>query len=205
MTLWTPNPKTVDPIPLCQRCGKLRRDWHRANRARLGVGWLHGVCCCGNPCETENPLTVTISNANSTACPCKTGSGTDRKNHSIDADGSYSVPFQSWPGGNVCTFLFQDNTGVLFKQDRYSSSDGSCSGSLLDTFEFAGIEILIQIYHPDNSIYRANVTRYGGGQSVFRFAPNPSVYFFGDSIPTEQNCSTSIGIGTEDSMLVVTR
>lgn len=63
MDLWTPNRKTIEPVPVCPRCGKPRhrqRIAERGDHRRYLPGWLHGVCCC---CGDELPVYISHSSS----------------------------------------------------------------------------------------------------------------------------------------------
>lgn len=123
--LWTPNPKTTASIPLCPRCGKLRRDWHRANYKRLGVGWLHGVCCCGG-CPPAT-ISITLSGFDANLCGCTNGSGFSYVQNSLSVDGTYVVGFDVTSGGRHIFGIADVQTGAFGNYTQYSSIN--CMGS----------------------------------------------------------------------------
>ena len=85
MELWTPNRKTIAPMPLCERCGGLTKAWVNANRHHSGfAGWFHGVCCC---CLKN--VDVTLFGVDAGLC---TLCDTDVLMSSLAVDGTYTVP-----------------------------------------------------------------------------------------------------------------
>jgi hypothetical protein len=59
MTLWTPNRKVLEPVPICRRCGGYqRRVADRLDFNRYVS--LHWVCCCGaGPCQSSLNVALT--------------------------------------------------------------------------------------------------------------------------------------------------
>jgi hypothetical protein len=139
--LWTPNPKTVAPVPLCPKCGKLRRSWHRENRQRMGVGWLHGVCCCSCECTSVDPmvdtqlqLTVSGADGNSTTSCYFTGNGVTYAIDNDDAsgfDGSYVLDYLDIFGG-AYRYRALTPEGTYGTTNLYYGEDTTCTAGVDD-------------------------------------------------------------------------
>ena len=226
--LWTPNPKTVDPIPLCQRCGGLRRDWHQANRARLGVGWLHGVCCCEEEvaCSADDhadSVDITLSGVDAAMCtgciqsafhtPGAQSSLRAGEFQTLTVDGTYSVGYSggvTLSGNNACYFAVHDETGaygsIRNRQNACHSGLGVYS-YLRATYEvyiyqsdgsIGRVEFLVS-YHLNPSIYPKDFWAFDSG------ILSVGAYGLGDSIPNGLTCSTSYnGAAADGGTAVVT-
>lgn len=197
MTLWTPNPKTVDPIPLCSRCGGLRRDWHRANRARLGVGWLHGVCCCG-PCGGG----IRIEFKNVTLCNAciSPSSGKLRVNGPFTLNGVYTVPFNQITG-SYCQYLSTLGSAFYASEDRYPSS--GCAGTPTNCSPLLGL-ISVTTYTASGNLRQVLAEHqtgnsgscfFGSRQAFTQTEVTDSVTTLNNSITTCPAAATQIAYG----------
>ncbi len=125
MKLWTPNYKTVDPLPICNRCGGIDR---RALLARFPDGrrfyppWVgHAGCCCVVTCTVQ--IRFVVAGVDATLCTDCGVLGAFKKMRDLSVDGTYTSSATLIGAATPITFT---SVGSMFI-DTYNS-EGCADG-----------------------------------------------------------------------------
>lgn len=117
--------------PTCPKCGRLRREYARMNRRRLGIWGLHRMCCCETcesctGCEACRPDCYRIRFSNIQLCGCFGLSGGRSQAYSFAED---PIEFDVHDSCLVTRTL-----NNLIVRRRWNSND--CSGEPFETTAF---------------------------------------------------------------------
>lgn len=198
--LWTPNPKTIEPVHLCPECGGIDRRRHpAATRDMRRYFSFHRVCCCsedlgGTPTTscTDYCLRVIVSTSNY----CCFFSGPNYTKVLSVADGTYEVtPNIAGPNWTAPNLWLQFN-GISLRQ----YSDSSCTTPSSSPFNYtlainAGGTCISGVFTITSVTIQARTGSPPPGAFAAIVIRNTATNNEGDYISSDQSCGYNTGSG----------
>lgn len=142
--LWTPNPKTVEPVAICPRCGGYQRRVADRRDFRRYLS-LHRICCCSGPCGGSVELVLSGITADSSCCERVAGSLWYKHRDLSGLNRTQDINFEGLAQGVTCVFSYSGgdpSDPIEVTTDYYDT--GSC-GTPYTSVTYDEIDIHIEV------------------------------------------------------------